>query len=106
MSIFGPGQGGSKASSFLSSLRREPQQGAGASEDIVRPLLARIEMLERRIQEAAAQKEEQDQQAKEAAPQPPSELMVFLQTRVQLLEAKLQSAQEEALRANLLLRER
>lgn len=39
-------------------------------------------------------------------PQPPTELALFLHTRVQLLENRLELAQQEALRSGLLLRER
>jgi hypothetical protein len=39
-------------------------------------------------------------------PKPPTDLMMFLTTRMELLEQKLQAAQEEAVRSNLLLRER
>lgn len=40
------------------------------------------------------------------APQAPSELSLFMQTRMELLEKKLELAQQEALRANILMRER
>lgn len=39
-------------------------------------------------------------------PAAPTELSMFLQTRMELMEKKLELAQQEALRANLLLRER
>ena len=39
-------------------------------------------------------------------PQAPTELTLFLQTKMELLEKKLELAQQESLRSNLLLRER
>jgi hypothetical protein len=39
-------------------------------------------------------------------PQAPTELAIFLQTKVQLMEKRLELAQQEALRANVLLHER
>lgn len=102
--ILGPGDGGSKASSFLSSLRGvSAQSNPAPAEDMVRPLLSRIEILERRLQEMAKSLEAPEEAG---PPEPPTELMIYLQTRMELLERKLQAAQEEALRANLLLRER
>lgn len=39
-------------------------------------------------------------------PQPPTQLTLFLQTRMELLERKLEMAQHDAVRANMILRER
>ena len=54
----------------------------------------------------AAPKAEEEAAADLEPPKPPTELVLFLQTRMELLERRLEMAQQEALRANLVLRER
>lgn len=104
-----------KASSFLASLKAGNSGGGGgglfgggaaasspapaASPD----LLNRIAELEKKLADvakAALPPEEGE------PPKPPTELMLFLQQRVSVLEEKLAAAHEEAVRANLMLRER
>jgi tetrahydromethanopterin S-methyltransferase subunit G len=100
-----------KAASFLASLRGGARGavGGGAAgggpppEELVRPLQRRVDELEKRVQDvlkAAAGPEEGE------APRAPTELMMYIHARTELLERKLQEAQAEALRANLLLHER
>jgi hypothetical protein len=103
---------------------------AEAVQEAVAPLEARIAELEQRIVESQAPPPMEDAPALEEvppmedappaledAPPPsleppaeppaaPTELVMFLQTKMELLEKKLDIAQQEALRANLVLRER
>lgn len=109
----------SKAASFLSSLKSGKSGGSSfgglgglgagpASSDAppsdnLRPMQKRIDELEKRLAEvikATGGPEDGE------APKAPSELMMYIHTRMELLERKLQEAQAEALRANLLLHER
>lgn len=112
-----------------------PMEGGGAVvsaeavQEAVAPLEARIAELEQRLaagppapalDEAPPMEEmpafgEEVPPAMEAAPpmepppQPPAaptELVLFLQTKMELLEKKLEISQQEALRSNLVLRER
>ncbi|MFA5140152.1 MAG: hypothetical protein WC728_13050 [Elusimicrobiota bacterium] len=86
-------------------------QGAAVSEGELAQLKDKIAELEQKLEGMAAPPpmemaappplEEQPE-----PPQPPTELAVFLQTKVQLMEKRLELAQQEALRANILLRER
>ena len=100
-----------KAASFLASLRGGARGAAGGAaaaggappEELVRPLQRRVDELEKRVQDvlkAAAGPEEGE------PPRAPTELMMYIHARTELLERKLQEAQAEALRANLLLHER
>ncbi|MBI5200752.1 MAG: hypothetical protein HY925_04115 [Elusimicrobia bacterium] len=106
-----------KGSSFLSSLKAGGKPGGGLGglggmgggggapegAELVRPLQRRIDELEKKLQEvlkASAPPEEGE------PPRPPTELMMYIHARTELLERKLQEAQAEALRANLLLHER
>lgn len=78
-----------------------------AAEDALVSMRGKIEELERKLQELASPPAPAE--GEEAAPQPPqapTELALFLHTRVELLEKRLELAQQEALRANLILRER
>ena len=107
-----------KVDFLLASLRGQPppeappEEGdftsaAAPSEDALAPMRAKIEELERKLAEAASPPAPAE--GEEAAPQPPqapTELALFLHTRVELLEKRLELAQQEALRANLILRER
>jgi hypothetical protein len=85
---------------------------AEAAEGQLSPLRDKISELEKRLEELAAAKPQDAGQAAEEAlpqaapPQPPTEIALYLQTRMELLEKKLELAQHEALRSNLLLRER
>lgn len=102
-----------KAASFLSSLKSGSRLGglgglggaggAPAPEETVRPLQRRIDELEKKLAEllkATAPPEEGE------PPRPPTDLMMYIHARTELLERKLQEAQGEAQRANLLLNER
>ncbi|MBI4349155.1 MAG: hypothetical protein HY553_20120 [Elusimicrobia bacterium] len=107
-----------KAASFLSSLKSGSKPGgfgglgglgggggapAPAPEETMRPLQRRIDELEKKLAEvskATLPPEEGE------APRPPTELMMYIHARTELLERKLQEAQSEALRANMLLSER
>ena len=101
-----------KAASFLASLKSGPRPGglgAGVSaggavpEELFRPMQRRIDELEKRVQEALKAAAGPDEGE---PPRPPTELMMYIHARTELLERKLQEAQAEALRANLLLHER
>lgn len=102
-----------KAASLLSSLKSGGKGGglgglgggapAPEAQETIRPLQRRIDELEKKLQEvlkATAPPEEGE------PPRPPTELMMYIHARTELLERKLQEAQAEALRANLLLNER
>jgi len=99
-----------------------PAGGGTVSEGALDPLRQRIEELERRLEEVAVQAAEPPpleappmEEAEEPLPpeppppdppQAPTEITLFLQTKMELLEKKLELAQQESVRANLLLRER
>lgn len=95
-----------KASSFLSSLKggaAPAAAGPAASSDAVNALNAKLAALEKKLDEiakASLPPGEGD------PPKPPTELAMFLQSKLDLVESRYQTAQAEALRANLLLRER
>lgn len=97
-----------KATSFLDSLRasapgaKAPGGGGPPTEDTLKAL-GKLDAIERRLQELAKKVEPPDEGE---PPKAPTDLMLFLQTRMELLEQKLQMAQEEAMRSNILLRER
>lgn len=95
-----------KASSFLSSLKggsAPATAGPAASSDAVNALNAKIAALEKKLDEVAkASLPPGDGDP----PKPPTELAMFLQSKLDLVESRYQAAQAEALRANLLLRER
>ncbi|MFH1723820.1 MAG: hypothetical protein ABII00_04265 [Elusimicrobiota bacterium] len=114
-----------KVDNLLSTLRGEtpPEEtspeAAAPSGEALAPLQRQIQELERKIEEMSAPPPLEEapiggeeevvappERPQPQPPQPPTELALFLQTRMDLLERKLQLAQEEALRANLLLRER
>ncbi|HBL18053.1 MAG: hypothetical protein A2X36_08930 [Elusimicrobia bacterium GWA2_69_24] len=92
----------------------EAALSAAASEEALSPLRQRLEELERRLGEMAAPPPMEMAPNDGAPPAPPppeppqapTELAIFLQTRIDLMEKRLESAQQEALRANLLLKER
>ncbi|MBI4425529.1 MAG: hypothetical protein HY554_17490 [Elusimicrobia bacterium] len=99
-----------KAASFLSSLKGGGRGGLGggaapspAGDEAIRPLQRKIEELERKLAELAKAAAPPDDGE---PPRAPSELMMYVHTRMELLERKLQEAQAEALRSNLLLHER
>lgn len=86
-----------------------PEAGAvpSVSEDALAPMRSRIEELERRLQELASPPAPAEgEEPPPEPPKPPTELALFLHTRVELLEKRLELAQQESLRANLILRER
>ncbi len=60
----------------------------------------KVAALEAKIQELSAPP------LKESPPEPPTQLTLFLQTRMELLERKLEMAQRDAVRSNMILRER
>ena len=105
---------GQKAAGFLANLKSGGGGGGGglfgggggapAPAPGPDPALAqRLEALEARLQEVAkAALPPEDGEP----PKAPTELMLFLQGRLASLEERLAAAQEEAVRANLLLRER
>ena len=107
-----------KVDFLLASLRGQPPPEAPAaegaftpadapSEDALAPMRAKIEELERKLQEAASPPAPAaGEEALPEPPKPPTELALFLHTRVELLEKRLELAQQEALRSNLILRER
>ncbi len=106
-----------KGSSFLSSLKSGGKGGglgglgslggggAPSAEgmEAVRPLQRRIDELEKKLQEVLKASAPPDEGE---PPRPPTELMMYIHARTELLERKLQEAQSEALRANILLHER
>jgi len=112
-----------------------PMEGGGsvtsaeAVQEAVAPLEARIAELEQRIADAVPPAAFEEPPALEEAPAfgeeippamgadppqkpppvpsaAPTELVLFLQTKMELLEKKLEISQQEALRSNLVLRER
>src|SRR5262245_9221859 len=99
-----------KASSFLASLKKGNAGGGSGLFGSAAPaaaaapeVSARLAELEKRLTElsrAALPPEDGE------PPRAPTELMLFLQQRMSSLEEKLAAAQEEAVRANLMLRER
>ena len=97
-----------KVDFLLAALRGQPppSEGQAAAEEQMAPLRSKIEELERKLSEMAAPKVEEGAAADLEPPKPPTELVLFLQTRMDLLERRLEMAQQEALRANLVLRER
>jgi hypothetical protein len=97
-----------KVDFLLAALRGQPppSEGQAAAEEQMAPLRSKIEELERKLSEMAAPKAEEGAAADLEPPKPPTELVLFLQTRMDLLERRLEMAQQEALRANLVLRER
>ena len=120
-----------KVDRLLATLRGEaapdeppPQEEAApaASNEAVSALEARLAELEGRLAQLAAPPPMEEAPAAEfpaeevppalppePAPEPPkapTELTLFLHTKVELLERRLEMAQQEAIRANLLMRER
>ncbi|MBI5244565.1 MAG: hypothetical protein HY922_12935 [Elusimicrobia bacterium] len=106
-----------KVDFLLASLRGQPppeappsveaQAAAAASEEQLAPLRSKVEELERKLAELSAPPAPPEgAEAPAEPPKPPTELMMFLHTRMELLERRLELAQQEALRANLVLRER
>lgn len=88
---------------------------AQVSDEQLAPLRTKIEELEQKllalqappappVEEAPA--EEPPLPPPPTPPAPPTELTLFLHTKVELLERKLELAQQEAVRANIVLRER
>lgn len=95
-----------KAASFLSSLKAGAKGGGpplASHEETIRPLQKRIDELEKKLAEVVRSTSGPEEGE---PPRAPSELMMYIHTRMELLERKLQEAQAEALRANLLLHER
>lgn len=95
-----------KTRSLLSALRGAPSPGGGPASPEGVPensgaLAQRIAELERRLQEMQAV----SSSAEDPAPGS-GDVVQFLETRMALLEKKLEIAQQEALRATVLLRER
>ncbi|MFC1679323.1 hypothetical protein ACFL2T_03850 [Elusimicrobiota bacterium] len=89
------------------ALEAPPPQGAAPVD--LSPLEQRIQELERRLAEQAAAPPAMEEPLEPPPPEPPqapTELSMFLHTRMELLEKKLELAQQEALRSSLLLRER
>lgn len=105
-----------KVDFLLASLRGQPPPeapeaafgpSAAPSEDALAPMRSKIEELERRLQEMASPPAPAEgEEAPPEPPKPPTELALFLHTRVELLEKRLELAQQEALRSSLILRER
>jgi hypothetical protein len=107
-----------KTESLLAALRGQPPPeapppadapagGGSVSEEQLAPLRSKIDELERKLAEMAAPPAPiEGEELPPEPPKPPTELTLFLHTRVELLERRLELAQQEALRANLVLRER
>ncbi|HAH08043.1 MAG TPA: hypothetical protein DCM05_16205 [Elusimicrobia bacterium] len=106
-----------KTESLLAALRGLPPPEAppaadaaaapAATEEQLAPLRSKIDELERKLAEMAAPPPPAEEElTPPEPPKPPTELTLFLHTRVELLERRLELAQQEALRANLVLRER
>ena len=97
-----------KATAFLARLRGEVSvPEASGKQGPQETEIARLTEMERRL-EALAQRLESPPAPPhtQAQPHPPTEIMLYLQTRTELLEQKLRTTQEDALRSGILLRER
>ncbi len=83
----------------------EPGAGAAATEQVTAVLGEKFAALERKLEEISAAQKPAEPEGP-PPPQAPTELTLWMQTRIELMEKKLEMAQHEALRANILLRER
>jgi hypothetical protein len=106
-----------KVNNLLASLRGEAAEPAAeeapppldmgaapaASSEEIAPLKEKIEALEAKLEEMAAPPADPEPPK---PPEAPTELTVWMHTRLELLEKKLETSQQEAIRANMLLRER
>lgn len=79
-----------------------PAADLGPIEEKIAALEAKVQELSKPPLEAPPALEEPEPEP----PQPPTQLTMFLQTRMELLERKLEMSQRDALRANMILRER
>ncbi|MEE8425062.1 MAG: hypothetical protein V3S11_04505 [Elusimicrobiota bacterium] len=80
--------------------------GAGAAAEQVTAVLGeKFAALEQKLDDMASAQKPAEPEGP-PPPQAPTELTLWLQTRIELMEKKLEMAQHEALRANILLRER
>lgn len=79
--------------------------GAAAAEKVTAVLSEKFTALETKLDEMASAQKPAEPEGP-PPPQAPTELTLWLQTRIELMEKKLEMAQHEALRANILLRER